>query len=510
MPQLRDSSNSQPLPAQESDTSFERIFGIETEYGVSVTGISHDSAQISEHSGGLTDAAHVAARMFEPVMKTSHSSNTYTANGSRLYLDVGSHPEYATAEARTVRDAVLLDVAGERTMRELALAAQSSLRDELRDNALNVHVYKNNSDSRGHSFGCHENYLLRRSVSLSFLNRAFIPFLATRQIFAGAGTIRNGQFQISQRSDFLDDTISSATTRSRPMINTRDEAHADARIYRRLHVIVGDSNISQRATWMKMMTAHLVLCALECASRGCHDYEKEVGHQWPTLAHAGEDMKHVSRDCECNFFLSLTNGNTLTAVDIQKFYRTVAEKFLLFHGRDLARDIYDDAQECLKVWETTLNDISSGSVHALSSWVDWAAKHELLTQFKANGVSASRMAQVDLAYHDIAHRGVVDALHRSGRIMPLYTHDDISCAQSNAPQDTRAALRAQFIQAAQESPYEWSVDWTSVTVTDRNSRHCSAHLLNPFVYEQSREFRDVMAVLSKNQRIVNEPMLPLI
>ena len=232
---------------------FDRIFGIETEYGVSVTG---DDAP--------DDAGLVAMEMFAPVVSRTRSTNTYLGNGSRLYLDVGSHPEYATAEARDPMDALAQDLAGEAVMRRLALEAQERLRRSHGD-GLTVHVYKNNADSAGHSFGCHENYLVRRYVPLTMIERQLLPFLITRQIFTGAGRVTAGGFQVTQRADFLDEAVSSATTRARPMVNTRDEPHADPDSYRRLHVIIGDSNRSQFATWMKMATTHLVLCVMESA-----------------------------------------------------------------------------------------------------------------------------------------------------------------------------------------------------------------------------------------------------
>ena len=236
MPQLRDSGNhsTAPLDAHTKDEiqSFARIFGIETEYGVSVTG-----------SDRPCDAGQTAMMMFQPIVAEARSTNTYIENGSRLYLDVGSHPEYATAEARDPMDALALDAAGELVMRDLALDAQRRLRS-IQGAGSTVHVFKNNVDSAGHSFGCHENYLVRRFVPLKTIEQELLPFLITRQLFTGAGRMGEQGFQITQRADFLDEAVSSATTRSRPMVNTRDEPHADPDSFRRLHVIIGDSNRS--------------------------------------------------------------------------------------------------------------------------------------------------------------------------------------------------------------------------------------------------------------------------
>lgn len=289
MPQLRDSANHPThTPGHRDDGradghGHDRIFGIETEYGVSVTGADQPC-----------DAGQVAMTMFQPVVSRARSTNTYLGNGSRLYLDVGSHPEYATAEARDPLDALAQDLAGERLMRRLALQAQERLRAGHGPNAT-IHVYKNNVDSAGHSFGCHENYLVRRYVPLEAIERELLPFLITRQLFTGAGRLTPDGYRITQRADFLDEAVSSATTRARPMVNTRDEPHADPDSYRRLHVIIGDSNRSQFATMMKLATTHLVLCVIE------HAYAtgEDSGLASCALADPNAANRALSRDLTC-------------------------------------------------------------------------------------------------------------------------------------------------------------------------------------------------------------------
>ncbi|WP_418968833.1 proteasome accessory factor PafA2 family protein [Alloscardovia omnicolens] len=495
MPQLRDSSQSYDFSAAErsADTSFERIFGIETEYGVSVTGDEH-----------TVDAAHAAAVMFEPVVTQSRSTNTYTDNGSRLYLDVGAHPEYATAEARTVRDAVLLDAAGEKLMASLAHHAQSQLRERTGHTQLKVHVYKNNTDSQGHSFGCHENYLVRRSVSLELLEHCFIPFLTTRLIFAGAGAVRGSDFLISQRSDFLDDTISSATTRSRPMINTRDEPHADSRMYRRLHVIVGDSNRSERANWMKLMTAHLVLCMIEASTRG-----EDYGLEALAMSTPGAQMKAISRDTNFSYRVPLKDGRALTAIDIQREYCQAAQCFMRNHNNDLSQDMRDDAYACLELWEDTLNSLEHKSFQHLASWVDWIAKYELIEALRERGADNARVQQIDFAYHDIAQDRVFAALRMHGKMNSLFSAQQIHDALTSAPGDTRAALRSRFIRAARSTSMRWSADWTSVSITpSRESHTLSAYILDPFSTHADEQFAAVMAAIQQGRD--DNPILPLI
>ena len=300
MPQLRDSGNhsSSPLDAGtlREVHSFARIFGIETEYGVSVTGADVPC-----------DASQTAMMMFQPIVASARSTNTYIENGSRLYLDVGSHPEYATSEACDPMDALAVDAAGELVMRDLALDAQQRLRATHGPRAT-VHVFKNNVDSAGHSFGCHENYLVRRFVPLDVIEHELLPFLITRQLFTGAGRVTESGFQITQRADFLDEAVSSATTRSRPMVNTRDEPHADPDAFRRLHVIIGDSNRSQWATMMKLATTHLVLCVIEQAGRE----GRESGFSRFAFADAGAANRAVSRDMSgVNASFAMADGSTL-------------------------------------------------------------------------------------------------------------------------------------------------------------------------------------------------------
>jgi len=214
-----------------------RIFGLENEYGVTCT--LRGQRRLSPDE--------VARYLFRKVVSWGRSSNVFLENGARLYLDVGSHPEYATPECDSIHDVVVHDKAGERILEELLIGAEQRLRDEgIRGT---IYLFKNNTDSAGNSYGCHENYLTSRSDEIEKYSEVLIPFLVTRQIFTGAGkvlqTARGPIYSIAQRAEHIWEGLSSATTRSRPIINTRDEPHADAEKYRRLHVIVGDSNMSE-------------------------------------------------------------------------------------------------------------------------------------------------------------------------------------------------------------------------------------------------------------------------
>src|SRR5690242_18295186 len=232
-----------------------RIFGLETEYGVTCTYKGQRRLSPDE----------VARYLFRRVVSWGRSSNVFLRNGARLYLDVGSHPEYATPECDSVTDVVIHDRAGERILEGLLVDAEKRLHDE--GIAGEIYLFKNNTDSAGNSYGCHENYLVSRHGEFGRMSDILIPFLVTRQIVVGAGKVlqtpRGAVFCLSQRADHIWEGVSSATTRSRPIINTRDEPHADAEFYRRLHVIVGDSNMSEATALMKVGTVDLVLRMIE-------------------------------------------------------------------------------------------------------------------------------------------------------------------------------------------------------------------------------------------------------
>ena len=232
-----------------------RIMGIETEFGVTCTFHGHRRLSPDE----------VARYLFRRVVSWGRSSNVFLRNGARLYLDVGSHPEYATAECDNLAQLVTHDRAGERVLEDLLIDAEQRLADE--GIGGDIYLFKNNTDSAGNSYGCHENYLIVRAGEFSRISDVLLPFLVTRQLICGAGKVlqtpKAATFCLSQRAEHIWEGVSSATTRSRPIINTRDEPHADAEKYRRLHVIVGDSNMSETTTMLKVGTAALVLEMIE-------------------------------------------------------------------------------------------------------------------------------------------------------------------------------------------------------------------------------------------------------
>lgn len=485
MPQLRDSGTrslhaSEPVPSAEMD-GFCRIFGVETEYGVSVTGVSKP-----------VDAGQVAMTMFQPVVSRSRSTNTYLDNGSRLYLDVGSHPEYATAEARDPREALAQDLAGEQVMRNLALKAQRKLRETHGERAM-IHVFKNNVDSAGHAFGCHENYLVRRFVPLETIEHQLLPFLITRQLFTGAGRMTPDGFQITQRADFLDEAVSSATTRSRPMVNTRDEPHADPDSFRRLHVIIGDSNRSQWATWMKLAVTHLVLCVIEDAFRN----EVPSGFEDYAFADPAAANRAVSRFPDNSHAeLALESGESVTALDLQRRYYAAVEAFITNHDDALVGSLpVTGIKTVMGEWHRALDALDHGEYDTLADRVDWAAKKRLFDALRNRrpDVTFAQLEQLELDYHDIANGRLYGSLTSRNQLRELLTSNDVAIAVHNPPTDTRAALRGQFVRAALAAGAQFSADWTHLTVAAPERRE--AVLLDPFESEPTEEFTQLMRVL---------------
>src|ERR671917_40469 len=279
-----------------------RIFGIETEFGVTCAFEGQRKLSPDE----------VARYLFRKVVSWGRSSNVFLRNGARLYLDVGSHPEYATPECDSVNDLVVHDRAGERILEGLLVDAEQRLHDE--GIAGDIYLFKNNTDSAGNSYGCHEDYLVSRAGEFSRLADVLIPFLVTRQIVVGAGKVtqtpRGTSYSVSQRAEHIWEGVSSATTRSRPIINTRDEPHADAEKYRRLHVIVGDSNMNEWASYLKIGSTALVLRMAE----------EGVQIRDMTLENPIRAIREISHDTSCRRRVRLANGRELSALDMQKEY----------------------------------------------------------------------------------------------------------------------------------------------------------------------------------------------
>jgi proteasome accessory factor A len=427
-----------------------RIVGLENEYGVTCTFRGQRRLSPDE----------VARYLFRRVVSWGRSSNVFLKNGARLYLDVGSHPEYATPECDDVIELVAHDKAGERTLEGLLMDAERRLREE--GIAGDIYLFKNNTDSAGNSYGCHENYLVGRHGEFSKLAEVLIPFLVTRQIICGAGKVlltpRGAVYCVSQRAEHIWEGVSSATTRSRPIINTRDEPHADAERFRRLHVIVGDSNMSETTTLLKVGTTDLVLRMIEA----------QVGFRDLTLENAIRAIREVSHDVTGRRKVKLLNGRELSALEIQQEYFTKARDFVQRRGGDTT------TEKVLELWERTLKAVDTGDLALVEREIDWVAKYQLIERYRAKHdmpLSAPRVAQLDLAYHDVnRRRGLYYLLERRGAMERVTTDLKIFEAKSVPPQTTRARLRGDFIRHAQEKRRDFTVDWVHLKLNDQAQR----------------------------------------
>ncbi len=427
-----------------------RIFGLENEYGV--TCVFRGQRRLSPDE--------VARYLFRRVVSWGRSSNVFLRNGARLYLDVGSHPEYATPECDSVFDLVAHDKAGERILEGLLVEAERRLREE--GIAGDVHLFKNNTDSAGNSYGCHENYLVGRHGEFSRLADVLVPFLVTRQVICGAGKVlqtpRGAVYCISQRAEHIWESVSSATTRSRPIINTRDEPHADAERFRRLHVIVGDSNMSETTTLLKVGSTDLVLRMIEAG----------VVMRDLTLENPIRAIREVSHDITCQRKVKLANGREATALEIQREYHKKAADFVDRRGGDAV------AKQVIDLWGRTLEAVETQNFGLVDREIDWITKYVLIDRFRArHGVplSSPRVAEVDLKYHDIhRERGLYYKLERAGAVDRVCRDLDIFAAKSIPPQTTRARLRGEFIRRAQERRRDFTVDWVHLKLNDQAQR----------------------------------------
>ncbi len=428
-----------------------RIFGLENEYGVTCTFRGQRRLSPDE----------VARYLFRRVVSWGRSSNVFLRNGARLYLDVGSHPEYATPECDDVTELVTHDKAGERILEGLLVDAERRLHEE--GIAGDVYLFKNNTDSAGNSYGCHENYLVARHGEFSRLADVLIPFLVTRQLICGAGKVlqtpRGAVFCVSQRAEHIWEGVSSATTRSRPIINTRDEPHADAERYRRLHVIVGDSNMSETTTLLKVGATDLVLRLIEAG----------VVMRDLTLENPIRAIREVSHDLTGRHQVRLANGREASALEIQEEYYSKALEFADRKGLNTGT-----VARVLELWGRTLEAVRTEDLAKVGQEIDWIMKYQLIERYREKhqmSMSNPRVAQIDLAYHDIhRRRGLFYLLQNKGQAKRITTDLKTFEAKSVPPQTTRARLRGDFIRKAQEQRRDFTVDWVHLKLNDQAQR----------------------------------------
>ncbi len=447
-----------------------RIVGTETEFGVaargsgdsdpvanaillvnSVTGIPSRTALWDyENENPLVDARgfEVEGEKERPAPDYNRLLNKLLANGGRLYVD-GAHPEYSTPECAMIRDVVRYEKAGERVLEACRVEANRTVGEP------RFLLYKNNTDGKGNSYGYHENYLVARSVPFAQLVSRLVPFFVTRQIYAGAGKVGAenradpAAYQISQRADFFEVVVDLNTMVKRPIINTRDEPHADQTKYRRLHVIVGDANMSEVATYVKLGITSLVIAMIE------NGY---LAKELP-LANPVKAIKDVSRDLSLQHLIELEDGRRWTAVQIQEYYLSTAHRFCAERGADA------ETKDLLSRWERVLRLLAQDPGQ-LSREVDWVIKRNLLQAYvdrRGCEWSDPRVMMMDLQYHDLRpEKGLFAALERGGYVERLVDDAAVTTAVTEPPVDTRAYFRARCLQKFPQQVY--AASWASVLV----------------------------------------------
>jgi proteasome accessory factor A len=442
--------------------SVRRVMGTETEYGISVPGQPGANAMVS--SSQIVNAYQAAtsararrprwdfeeenplrdARGFDLAREAADSSqltdedlglaNVILTNGARLYVD-HAHPEYSAPETTDPLSAVIWDKAGERVMAAAATAAAAI------PGGQPIQLYKNNTDSKGASYGCHENYLMSRATPFADIVRHLTPFFVSRQVVCGAGRVslgadgRDSGFQISQRADFFEVEVGLETTLKRPIINTRDEPHADPEKYRRLHVIIGDANLSEISTYLKLGTTALVLAMIEDRFLAA-----DLGVEAPV-----SELRAVSHDPTCKHLITLRDGRRMTAVQLQMEYLELARKYTEDrYGGDtdeLTADVLDR-------WESVLARLAEDPLLTARE-LDWTAKLEVLNGYRTrDGLAWShpRLQLVDLQYADVRpDRGLYNRLAALGRMSRLVTDEQVTRAITEPPDDTRAYFRGRCL-----------------------------------------------------------------
>jgi proteasome accessory factor PafA2 len=442
-----------------------RIMGTEVEYGISVPGDPTANPVITSTQVVLAYAAAADiprsrrarwdyevesplrdARGFDLSTPTMHSppeselddlgaANVILTNGARLYVD-HAHPEFSTPEVTTPRDVVVWDKAGERVMEEAAMRAATV------PGAPRIQLYKNNVDGKGASYGSHENYLMARSTTFPSIVAGLTPFFITRQVVCGAGRVGIGAtgdeagYQLSQRSDYIEVEVGLETTLKRGIINTRDEPHADADKYRRLHVIIGDANMSEYSTFLKVGATALVLDMIE----------KGVRFDELRLAEPVRSVHRISHDPSLKTLVDLSDGRKMTALDVQYAYLEKAQKHV---ENTLGADVDDATAEVLQLWTEVLDDLARDPM-STADRLDWTAKLRLLEGYRErDGLAwnSGRLALVDLQYTDVRMgKGLYNRLVARGSMKRLVAEEDVVAAMQRPPEDTRAYFRGRCLE----------------------------------------------------------------
>ncbi len=424
-----------------------RIYGLETEFAIYyVSPFSSPAGKRALFSEYLIKA------LFETLCPNETIYNLFLENGGRLYQDTGCHPEYATPECSTVRDAVLYDVAGERILNNIAQKVQESFEKE--GLIGKFQIFKNNTDSIGNTYGCHENYLIRQDVNFSYLAEKIIPFLITRTLFTGAGKLHmnggNVRFKISQRADFIEKVFSGSTTGDRPIINTREEPLSDPLLYRRLHIVLSDSNMSPFTTYIKLGTMGIVLDMVE------NEYlKRKIEIKNPLKA-----LRDINNDLTCKVKVEMSDGRYYTPLEIQEIYIEYAEKFYNHKGLD------QESKEILEAWKKLIETLKDDPM-GVADRIDWAIKLNLIEKYKKNRMTGNgfRLQQLDISYHNIdPDTGIYHMLEGADLVIKFFSDREIERAMYEPPQDTRARVRGEILKYLKKKGLVSAIDWSSVNL----------------------------------------------
>ncbi|MBI3593822.1 MAG: proteasome accessory factor PafA2 [Nitrospirae bacterium] len=490
-----------------------RIVGTETEYGiVALDDVSSDPVSNSLSVVGscpLLPATHILwdyenenplndARGFEidgekerPGPDYNRLLNKLMFNGGRLYVD-GAHPEFSTPECLTPREVVAYEKAGERI---LELSRETSNRTHRKERR--IVLYKNNTDGKGNSYGYHENYLVERKIPFDRLLTELVPFLVTRQIYTGAGKVGSENhsdpvpYQISQRADFFEVLVDLNTMVKRPIMNTRDEPHSDPSRYRRLHVIVGDSNMSEICIYLKVGTLLTILSVIE-------EESEEFGM---SLENPVKAIKNISRDLTLKEKIRLKDGREMTAIQIQRVYLERAKNLFRGESQGYAKEVIDK-------WGIVLDQLEEDP-SLLSKEIDWLIKKEMIDSYiekKKCDWNDPRVSLLDLQYHDISQeKGIYYALERGGFVNRLLTEEEIIRAMEMPPEGTRAYFRGTCLKKFPKEIY--SASWTSVLFDVGNAEIKKIPLMDPFrgtrplvekIMNSSHTAKELLGYLAQN------------
>lgn len=494
---------------------FRRIMGLENEYGISsllgTDPITLSTRLVNAYAKNLYPERNIRwdydlenplrdARGFDltraeadPSLLTDEDqtiANIVIHNGARFYVD-HAHPEYSAPETTNAFDAVKWDLAGDKVMKKaIELDKEQFPNDPIR-------IFKNNVDNKGASYGTHENYLMKRSTEFNLIIKILTPFLVSRQIFTGAGRVGIGQipqndsFQLSQRADYIETLVGLETTLRRPIINTRDEPHADSSMYRRLHLIVGDANMCEFANILKIGSTDLVLSMIEEGFLNILDFE---------LLDPVQSIRDVSRDLSLKKKLQLVSSDSISAFEIQIYFLTKAKEFNL----QIAHSNY--FAEILEMWDTTLNLLQSDT-NKLIGKVDWITKKYLMDKLEkqSNNMSNDSIKSLDFQYSEITNNQSIFKILKNNNVVKRFFEDsEIDSCETNPPLTTRAFFRASMLK--KYPIFISAASWDNVILDlDPNKSLLRIPTTNPYsfnfdthsaILDEAKNIQDLVSVLS--------------